>query len=144
MIKPYESNDLQQCAELLIETYNCPPWNNRWTKETAQKYLQEFAASSRFVGFTLWDNENLIGATFCHEKIWWTRDELYVDEFYISPKHQRKGNGEFLLQTIEDYIKQHFLAGFTLLTDKNMPALDFYKKNKFSHADHVVFMYKEV
>lgn len=96
------------------------------------------------VGFTLWDNGGLIGAAFCHEKTWWTKDELYVDEFYISPKYQRRGNGKLLLQTIEEYIKQHSLAGFTLLTDKNMPALDFYKKNKFSHADHVVFMYKEV
>lgn len=143
MIKGYENKELRQCAELLMQTYNCPPWNNNWTLEKAQSYLQEFVANSKFTGFTLWEGDSLIGAAFCHEQTWWTNNELYVDEFYISPLHQKKGNGKLLMQAIEEYGRQHHLAGITLLTNKNMPAYTFYKKNDFLLAENVVMLFKE-
>jgi aminoglycoside 6'-N-acetyltransferase I len=34
------------------------------------------------------------------------------------------------------------LAGVTLLTNRFYPAMDFYKKNGFEEAGHVVFLYK--
>jgi GNAT superfamily N-acetyltransferase len=144
MIKPYENEDLEHCARLLMEAYNCPPWNDNWTLEKAERFLREFAGHKRFFGFTLWENGELIGAAFCREKTWWTSDEIYVEEFYISPRYQRRGYGKLLLGAIEDYIKERGLAGFTLLTNRTMPALEFYKKNDFVPAEHIIFMYKVV
>jgi aminoglycoside 6'-N-acetyltransferase I len=144
MIRPYESRDLEQCALVMIEAYNSPPWNDHWTMETATRFLQEFVDNRRFFGFTLWEGGALIGAAFCREKTWWTRDEIFVEEFYVSPRYQRQGYGKQLLLAIEDYIKEHSLAGFTLLTNRYMPAVAFYQKNDFTLADHVAFMYKVI
>lgn len=143
-IRLLETNHIQGCAELLMQAYNSAPWDDQWSKETAERYLNEFATNPRFVGFIMLENNRIIGAAFCHEKTWWTNDELYVDEFYISPDFQRKGYGNILLQHLERYIKEKKLAGFTLLTNKYMPAVKFYDKNGFTKAEHVLFMYKEV
>jgi len=132
------------CVQAFMKAYNGAPWNSHWTSETADRYLKEIAANPRFVGFVVIEGGEVAGAAFCREKTWWTNDELYVEEFFLSPEHQRKGFGKALLAHIEDYIRQRGLAGFTLLTDRFMPSVDFYEKNGFAKGEHVVFMYKVV
>lgn len=135
---------LVPCARLLMEAYNGLPWNNRWTEDKSIKYLMEFFVNPSFTGFVLIEDDMISGAAFCHEKTWWTDDELYIDEFYIAPGFQRKGLGTELLKHIESYVTKKNLAGITLLTNRHMPSLDFYTKNKFIKAKHIVFMYKEL
>ena len=144
MIREIHSNDIETCANLLIEAYNTEPWNNRWTIDTANKYLNEFYSSKNFVGFVICENDVIIGAMFAHRKTWWTNDELFVDEFYIAPRLQRQGYGKSLLEHAELYTKSQNLAGLTLLTNRYFPAKNFYEKHNYIQADHVVFMYKEI
>jgi len=144
MIRGIQPTDMERCARLLIEAYNREPWNNRWTDESATRYLNELAASKDFVGFVICENEEVIGAMFAHRKTWWTNDELFVDEFYISPSKQRQGFGERLLEHAERYAKSQNLAGLTLLTNKYFPAKRFYEKHNYTLAEHVIYMYKEV
>lgn len=143
-IELLEPRHLQECGTLLMEAYNCAPWDNCWSEEVALIYLKEFMTNPRFIGFVIVEANKIVGAAFCHEKTWWTNDELFVDEFFISPSCQRKGYGNVLLAHIEEYIKEKKLAGFTLLTNRFMPSVKFYDKNNFVKAEHVVFMYKEV
>lgn len=139
-----EEKHLNACSILLMRTYNCAPWENHWSVDTSVRYLKEYISNPRFVGFVASEGNDIVGAAFCHEKTWWTDDELFVDEFYISPEFQRKGYGHQLLCHIENYIKEKKLAGFTLLTNRYMPAVNFYEKNGFVKAEHVVFMYKQI
>lgn len=134
--------DLDACAALLVDAYNGEPWNDHWTPETASRYLGEFMRAPRFQGFLLLEDGRAAGAVFGHGKTWWTSDEFFVDEFFISASFQRKGLGGKLLARVEEYVKSLGLAGITLLTDRHMPAVNFYLKNSFSRADHVIFMYK--
>ncbi len=144
MIKKFEHGDLQHCAEILITVYNNELWQCRWSKEIAEKYLREIVDNKRFVGFTIWNEDKLNGAIFCHEKTWWNNDEIFIDEMFILPEFQRQGYGTELLNAVEEYISQNRLAGFTLTTNRYAPAPCFYRKNGFCDADHVLYMYKEV
>jgi aminoglycoside 6'-N-acetyltransferase I len=112
--------------------------------ETAISYLHDYYDSKKFVGFTLWIDRVIKGAIFCHEKIWWNNNEVFVDEMFISPELQRQGYGTALLTVVEKYVKEHDLAGLTLSTNRFTPAPNFYRKNDFSDAEHVLFMYKEI
>jgi aminoglycoside 6'-N-acetyltransferase I len=62
----------------------------------------------------------------------------------VYPELQRQGYGTKLLDAVEGYVKEHQLAGFTLSTNRYTPAPNFYHKNGFSDAEHVLFMYKEI
>lgn len=141
MIEPFKINDLQKCIEVFIKTYNQSPWNNIWTSEIAEIYLQELISFNRFVGFTLSENNEIIGAAFCREKTWWNNEELYIEEFFVSPDFQRKGYGIALLKSIQNYAKGKGLNTICLLTDRNKPAFDFYRKNELKKLDQIVFMY---
>ncbi len=144
MIRPYESGDLSGCVQLLMAAYNGEPWRNHWTEDTAARYLQEFAEYKRFLGWVALQDGRLVGALFGRRKVWWTQDELFVDELFVHPDHQGKGHGKRLLQAAETHCINTGLAGVTLLTDRNMPAMAFYKQNKYELADHVTFLYKVV
>lgn len=144
MIREFQSDDIEKCVDLLIEAYNGEPWNCHWTVETAARYLNEFVSNDNFVGFVICNNEAVVGAMFMHRKTWWTNDELFVDELFITPHLQRHGYGESLLAHAEEYAKSKDLAGLTLLTNRYFPAKRFYEKHGYIQADHVVFMYKEL
>ena len=136
--------DIDMCVRLLIATYNPPPWNNHWTEETGKKYLAEFMSNNKFIGFVAVEDDEIVGAMFAHRKVWWTNDEIFIDELFIKPDRQRQGYGKLLMDQAEELSKELGLGGVTLLTNKYLPAKSFYEKNGYTAAEHVVFMYKEV
>lgn len=144
MIKKFEASDLTICAEIMLMVYNNELWQCHWSLETAKNYLKDYVENKKFIGYTLWLDGVIKGAIFCHEKVWWNNNEVFVDEMFVSPELQRQGYGTELLKVVESYIKEQNLAGLTLLTNRFTPAPNFYKKNGFSDADHVLFMYKEI
>lgn len=144
MIREFKQEDLHSCVQLLMETYNCEPWENLWTVETGTRYLSEFVSSNEFVGFIAEYKKSIIGAMFAHKRTWWTNDEVYVDELFIKPAFQNQGYGKGLLQHGESYCKSKGLAGLTLLTNRYMPSKSFYEKNGYTLAEHIIFFYKEV
>lgn len=137
-------DDIDKCVKLLIATYNPPPWNNCWTEESGTRYLSELISNNNFIGFVIEEDDAIIGAMFAHRKVWWTNDELFVDELFIKPECQNRGYGKQLMDQVEGLSKELGLGGVTLLTNDNHPAKLFYEKNGYVMADHVVFMYKEV
>ncbi len=143
MIREILKDDIDACAGLLMEAYNCEPWNNQWREETAKSYLSEFLENNNFVGYAAFKDETMVGAVFAHQRTWWTNDEVYIDELFISPASQGKGYGTKLLGRIEEYARSRKLGGVTLLTNKYFPAMNFYKKKDYTQAEHVVFLYKE-
>jgi len=144
MIKTFDINDLQSCAEIMMTVYNNKQWQCRWTLESAKEYLLDYIEYKKFIGYTLWVDGLIKGAIFCHEKIWWDNNEVFVDEMFILPEVQRQGYGTLLLNEVEKYIKGHNLVGFTLSTNRFTSAPKFYRKNDFLDAEHVLFMYKEI
>ncbi len=144
MIRSYEKEDIIGCVQMLIAAYNGAPWGNHWTEETGSRYLSEFTASRDFVGWVALEDGKPVGVLLSHRQTWWTQDELYVDELFVHPDFQGKGNGKRLLQTAEDHCIKNGLAGVTLLTNRHMPALAFYQQNGYTVGDHVIFLYKVV
>lgn len=144
MIRKMEMKDIDACADILCSVYNNELWQCRWTVDTAKAYLTDYFKTEKFVGFIIENNNNICGAIFCHEKIWWNNSEIFIDEMFIKPQIQNKGYGTQLIKAVEGYVKEHNLAGITLSTNRYTPAPKFYKKNGFCCAEHVMFMYKEI
>ena len=53
-----------------MRTYNCAPWENHWSTDASKRYLEEFTLNPRFVGFVVYEGNDIVGAAFCHEKTW--------------------------------------------------------------------------
>jgi aminoglycoside 6'-N-acetyltransferase I len=138
----FQESDLAACAKIMTEVYNNDLWQCNWSLETAKDYLEDYVRGRKFLGYTIIVDNEIIGAIFAHEKIWWNNNEIFVDEMFISPSYQRQGYGTELLKMVENYIKEHKLAGFTLTTNRYAPAPAFYRKNGFVDCEHVLYMGK--
>ena len=143
-IREMNVEDISGCADILCSVYNNELWMCRWEKETAVEYLQDFFESKKFVGYVAEKDGVLIAGIFAHEKVWWNNSEVYVEEMFVKPDEQGNGIGTALLNKVEEYVKEHRLAGITLSTNKYAPAPKFYEKNGFVNCEHVIFMAKEM
>ena len=143
-IRPFEMSDIDKCAPLYMQAYNRPPWNYNFTQEKVAKYLTEYADRKRFVGFVLTEGDNVVGAMLGHSKTWWTNDILYIDELFVAPDSRGKGYGKKLLDHTEDYSREQGYEVITLMTNKHMPAFQFYNHIDYLQAEHFVFLFKPV
>lgn len=60
--------DIDACANMLIEAYNPPPWNDHWTEETGKRYLSDFISNSKFIGYVALESDEVVGALFARRK----------------------------------------------------------------------------
>jgi len=143
MIKPFSMKDLQKCCELYVRTFNGEPWYDHWTSETAHARLLEIAENKRFLGYTLWDNAELIGAIFCYLKTYHNGSEIFVEEMWVSPYCQRKGYGMMLMDEVEKYARENAIASVTLFTGRDKPSFNFYEKCGYKHLEFLAYMHKD-
>ena len=144
MIEPITAENLDDCVNAFLKAYNGPPWNYSWTYDKAKKYLSEYRSCSQFVGFVLYDEGQIAGATFGHIKTWWTNDQLMIDEFFISGEKQGKGYGKKLLAYCDQYASENQIGSIVLMTNRYMPAYGFYNKIGYTATEQYVFMFKQV
>ncbi len=145
MVRPFKKSDLKKCVRLLIDVYYCEPWNNKWNEETGTRYLDEISDLKRFVGFVFEDDKTgeILGAVFANEQVWWSGDELYIYELFVSNKHHKEGIGKFLISALEKHIQENNIECITLLTSNKTPAPEFYKHLGFEQAEYVEYYFKE-
>jgi aminoglycoside 6'-N-acetyltransferase I len=143
-IKPIHENNIEDCAKVFIQAYNQSPWNYSWNINDAIIYLQEHTSSPQFVGFVLLINDQIAGAILAHTKTWWTSKQLFIDELFVSPQFQKMGLGDKLMTHIENYAISNDLQTITLMTHKYMPAMAFYAKKDFLHAEPFVMLFKNL
>jgi aminoglycoside 6'-N-acetyltransferase I len=142
VVKHFENGDIAQCAKIMQAVYNNEMWQCYWDDDTAGAYLRDIVEHKKFVGFVLCENNEVIGAILCREKVWWNNSELYIEELFVLPRFQRRGYGQQLLRAAEEYVQKKQLAGITLSTNRYTFAPTFYRKNGFVDGEHVLFMYQ--
>jgi len=144
MIVPLTAQNIGDCVSVFLKSYNCPPWNYCWTPEKAEQYLAEYLGCTQFVGFVLYDDERAVGAVLGHAKTWWTNRQLMIDEFFVSGEKQRMGYGKKLLDFCDQYARDKQIESIVLMTNKYMPAYNFYNKAGYTTTEQYVFMFKQV
>jgi GNAT superfamily N-acetyltransferase len=143
-IRELNETDLERCGEILISSYNTMPWNYRWSFEKAYLYLKEYQEAKRFMGFVALEEGMIVAAIFGHLKTWWTKDQMYIDEVFVSNDFKGKGYGKSIISYCETYCKQKGIDIITLMTNEVMPAYEFHSKNDFVKVDQYVFMFKQL
>lgn len=142
-VQELKKDDIKNCAKLIMRAYNGPPWNYQWTISKATLYLSELFESSRFVGFVIYEGEELVAAMFSHVKTWWINDLLMIDELFVSALQQGKGYGQALMNSAREFSKSNNIGSITLITHRYMPSVSFYERNKFLQAEQYVLMFNE-
>ncbi len=144
-IRPYQSSDLDSCVAIFMSAYNKMPWNYQWKAAGAAQYLQEYIGAPNFVGMVAEDNGVVCGVLFGKLKTWWTGKQFFVDELFIDGSRHGQGIGKQLMSHCETNIcRPNNVTTITLMTNKLMPAYEFYISNDYYKVDQYVFMFKEL
>ena len=87
-IRKISKSDLEELAKLMVSVYNAPPWNDKWTVETAMESLTDISDFPKFFGNVIVDENKIIGAIIGHIRRYATESTFYIDEFYISEEYR--------------------------------------------------------
>ena len=131
--------------ELFVSVFTAEPWNDDWSNENQlDLYIHDLIGQNNSLTFGLYEGAELIGISMGHIKHWYTGTEYYIDELCISTSQQGKGVGTLFVSEIEKACKELGLTHIFLLTEKNVPAFTFYKKQQFYELKNSVAFAKEL
>ena len=131
--------------ELFVSVFSAEPWNDDWSNENQlDLYIHDLIGQNNSLTYGLYEGTELIGISMGHIKHWYTGTEYYIDELCISTSKQGKGVGTLFVSEIEKACKELGLTHIFLLTEKNVPAFTFYKKQQFYELKNSVAFAKEL
>ena len=121
-IKDMELFYIAEYAELFVSVFNAEPWNDSWTKETAQIRIE---------------NKGII----------WGQKEQYYDgthfqiqEFCVKTSEQNKGYGNAMLKALEKALSEIGVKNIYLITSKGAKTEGYYSKRGFVSSGNMVLM----
>ena len=131
---PDEKEDIK---EVFAGVFTKEPWNDDWSdKEQLDMYIMDLIGQGYSLTYGLYDEANeLIGISLGYIKHWYSGTEYIINEPCIKTDRQGAGAGSFFLAEIEKAIKALGLKQIFLLTDSNVSAYDFYRKNGFIESE---------
>ena len=137
-------DDLIKCTETFIEVFNDEPWNDKWTFPKAKKYLFDFYQTPGFLGVLAVENGEILGCIFGVHRVWWSGDEFFINEMCVKKQQQNKGIGKALLNHLIKELDNSDISNIILLTDRGIPAEEFYKKNGFEEIERIIFLHRNI
>ena len=144
-IKRLSINDKEIIKNLFTSVFTIAPWYDDWSdKNQLDMCITYLIGQSYSLTYGLYDDDELIGVSMGYIKHWYSGTEYIIEEFCIKTDRQGSGAGTFFVAEIEKAIKELGLKQIFLLTDTNVPAYNFYKKNGFDECSTIVAFAKRL
>ncbi|MEN6292415.1 MAG: GNAT family N-acetyltransferase [Methanobacterium sp.] len=142
LMRKFTVQDVDKCAELFKEVFSAYPWYDNWVSlEQARTYLIELIENPVFEGYVAYNGLSLVAVCFGHKRSWWVGKEFFMDEFYVRNESQGNGIGTRMMDYIKKQLIEEEYTRLVLLTNKGIPAEEFYIKNGFyNNSDRTVMV----
>lgn len=144
-IRELKMQDSKDVEGMMLKIFSVEPWNDDWSdREQLRQYVQELMGNRNSLSFGLYEDGGLIGISLGRIKHWCEGTEYWIDEFGILPGKQGAGMGSAFLAGIERCLTERRIFEIVLLTDRDVPAYWFYRKNGFGEIAGNVFFAKKI
>ena len=138
-------DDKEAIKVLFMGVFTREPWNDDWSdSKQLDLYIEDLCGQSCSLTYGLYDGNELIGLSMGYVKHWYTGTEYMINELCIKTDRQGGGAGTFFLTQIEENIKEMGIKQIFLLTDRDVPAYNFYKKNSYVEVSNLVPFAKHI
>lgn len=124
---------LEQCAEVLMDAYNCAPWNDSWTREKAVELLTCYYGTPKFMGWMAKAGSITMGAGIGNIEPYYSGDIFYLKEMFVSVQSQKAGVGRDLIAAMKKDLEMMGIRTIMLFTSKEIG--DFYQKSGFEEME---------
>jgi aminoglycoside 6'-N-acetyltransferase I len=133
VIEALTTRDLAACAELYVETFSAPPWNETWRAEDAVQRLGDILATPRAHGVRIsTPGDALAGFAVGHLERSGPEDHFLLQEMCVRSGRRRQGHGTALLGALRAAVPE--ARHWYLLTARDSAAARFYTRNGFRPA----------
>ncbi len=141
-IESFRADKLEEYIDLYQRVFRSEPWNDTDSDEEVRLYFERFMRSDIFLGYAGYLNGRLAAISAGFVKPWVKGYEYYIDQFCVDNDLQGQGIGTAFLKEIEKDLTKRDINNIFLLTDKNFPSFNFYRKNGFNDLGSICCMAK--
>lgn len=138
-----KKEDISSCAEVYISAYGAEPWNEKYDKQSVEKYISDYLGSKTKQCFAARENGKIIGIALGIIVPSINIPFLRIEDFCISAEEQGKGFGTEFIKLVFEKSKELGCDSVLLGTLRDFPSHKFYLKIGFSEVDSVM-LYKEL
>ena len=132
-LKKLGPDDREAIKSVFVSVFTAEPWCDDWSDEAQlDLYIQDLIGQGYSLTYGLYDADELIGISLGYIKHWYSGTEYIINELCIKTDRQGAGAGMFFIREIEKAIRELGLKQIFLLTDSDVPAYEFYRKNGFT------------
>ena len=144
-LKELTISDREAITELFLDVFMNEPWNDDWSdRKQLYAYITELVGQECSLTLGYYDGDKLIGLSMGHIKHWYQGTEYFIDEFCVDRQYQGKGIGSSFMDSIEDYLRNNEVSDIFLLTERNVPAYEFYLHRGFREMKNNVSLSKNI
>ena len=140
---------IPELSKFYMETYNSPPWNEKWTMEAATQKLDELINCRDSYGLAAVDeNGNIIGmivgisegiSTSCYNI-----RQFCIRDFLVITSMHGNGIGSELMAELESHLKAMGIGRTYLITSSSNGTNSFYLKQGYTNIEGLVLMGKDL
>ena len=137
--------DRRAVRALFVSVFTTEPWNDDWKNEAQlDAYLTDLMGSANSLTYGFYEGERLLALSMGRVKHWFEGTEYCVDELCVAREIQRRGIGTQFVRAIERDLAGRGISHIFLLTERGVPAYQFYLKAGFRELPGSVAFAKRV
>lgn len=129
-IEPLTANHLDECAHLVMSTFNVEPWNDSYTTDSARKQLAWHLEVPGCVGLVS-VSDGIVAFALGYREPTDVGDVYQLSIFCVRLDAQKTGVGTRLLRHLEDRLDESGVKTVYLGTCRGTPAEAFYARHGY-------------
>jgi len=141
IIRLVREEDLAACGRIYAEAFSAPPYRERWNMDDAAEMLAGLLARDPESCWCVEEGEQIIGFAFCTQFGKW---RATIQEFAISPSHQRQGIGTSLMLHVLALFRARGVRSADLVVNRHAGAFGFYQKLGFHQPRDYTLMIRSL
>ena len=142
--KEVSTKYLQSMISLFISSFNCYPWNDKWTPSIVEQRLLQLINTPGFDGLLAFEENKLIGLILGNEEYTYSDKQFVIKEFCVDNNIKGKGIGSMIIKEFETRLKNKNYTNISLMTLRSNATIGFYEKHDYEVDDNLVIMTKPI
>lgn len=136
--------DVNELSSMYVETFNSPPWNDEWSRETASIRLRQMINCEGFFGIKAYQDDILCGMILGNQEQFYNGIMFNIKEFCVKNKMRNNGIGTKILAEFEKELRNKGITEIVLFTSRNDGTEGFYHKRGLKSYNSMVMMGKDL
>ena len=141
-IKEADRKDVKEIAELMLEEFRKPPFNEKVSINAVWKSLNFYFKIGRvYISIV---KEKIVGVLVLKIEQYWEGPVIIIEDLAVKKQFKKQGIGKMLMHYVESYAKKNKLKRILFHTHKKSPAVKFYQKIGYKSRKDIIDFEKKI